>query len=89
MRMAPHAKLDDGKMDLIIINNDFHRIKLLKMFPTLFSGNHINSPLVEYRQVKSLKLTPDTNTILNIDGEIIGETPITIDVIPGAIKLLN
>ena len=59
------------------------------MFPTLFSGNHINDPLVEYRQAKSLKLTPDTNTILNIDGEIIGETPITIDVIPGAIKLLN
>ena len=89
MRMAPHAKLDDGKMDLIIIKNNFHKIKLLKMFPTLFSGNHINSPLVEYRQVKSLKLTPDTNTILNIDGEIIGETPIEIKVIPRAIKLLN
>jgi len=89
MKMAPHAKLDDGKMDLIIIKNNFHRIKLLRMFPTLFNGNHINDPLVEYRQAKSLKLTPNTNTILNIDGEIVGETPIKIEVIPGAIKLLN
>ena len=89
MKMAPHAKLDDGKMDLIIIKNNFHRIKLLRMFPTLFNGNHINNPLVEYRQAKSLKLTPNTNTILNIDGEIVGETPIKIEEIPGAIKLLN
>ena len=89
MKMAPHARLDDGKMDLIIIKNNFNRIKLLKMFPTLFTGNHINDPLVEYRQAKSLKLTPNTNTILNIDGEMIGETPITIEVVPGIIKLLN
>ena len=89
MKMAPHAQLDDGKMDLIIIKNNFNRIKLLKMFPILFTGNHINDPLVEYRQAKSLKLTPNTNTILNIDGEMIGETPITIEVVPGIIKLLN
>ena len=89
MKMAPNASLDDGKMDIIIIKNNFSRLKLLQMFPTLFSGNHINSPLVKYMQAKSLELKPEKNEKLNIDGEMIGSTPISVDVIVKKIKLLN
>ena len=89
MKMAPHAKLDDGKMDLIIIKDNFNKFKLLKMFPKLFNGNHIHDKIVEYKQAKHMKLIPQFNTAINIDGEITGETPIAIEVIPKIIKLLN
>ena len=89
MKMAPNAKLDDGKMDLIIIKNNFRKIELLKLFPKLFSGKHIYNKKVNYLQAKSFSLTPIKDEVLNIDGEIIGQTPISIETIPEAIELLN
>ena len=89
MKMAPNACLKDGKMDLIIIKNNFSRIKLLQMFPKLFNGSHIKSKLVNYKQAKSFKLYPEINEELNIDGDMIGITPITVRVLPEKIMLLN
>ena len=89
MKMAPKASLNDGKMDLIIIENNFSRIKLLQMFPKLFNGSHINSKLVKYKKAKLLKLYPEVNEKLNIDGDMNGMTPITVSVEPEKIMLLN
>jgi len=89
MKMAPNAKLNDGKMDIVIIKNDFTKIELLKLFPKLFTGKHIQNEKVVYKQAKSFTLKPLKNEILNIDGEIIGETPITIKTISKKVELLN
>jgi len=89
MKMAPHAKLNDGKMDIIMIKDDFSKIELLKLFPKLFTGEHIQNQKVIYKQAKSFRLNPTKNEILNIDGEISGKTPITVNTIPKAIELLN
>ena len=40
MKMAPHAKLNDGLIDLIIVRKT-SRIKLLKLFPKLFIPIHV------------------------------------------------
>ena len=58
MKMAPHAKLDDGKMDVIMIKDNFSKIELLKLFPKLFTGEHIKNQKVIYKQTKSIKLEP-------------------------------
>jgi len=89
MKMAPYAKLNDGKMDIIIIKDDFSKIELLKLFPKLFTGEHIKNKKVIYKQAESFILNPSKNEILNIDGEIVGRTPITIKAIPKAVELLN
>ena len=74
MKMAPLAQLNDGKIDLIIVRKT-SRINLLKLFPKLFSGDHIKSPLVEYRQVQNFSISLEETNDLTIDGEIIGMTP--------------
>ena len=89
MKMAPNAKLNDGKMDLIIIKDNFKKIKLLKMFPKIFNGSHIHDKIVNYKQAKEIKIIPKSHSTINIDGEIKGRTPISIKVLPGKIKLLN
>ncbi|MBA65115.1 MAG: hypothetical protein CMG55_04870 [Candidatus Marinimicrobia bacterium] len=87
MKMAPLAKLNDGKIDLIIVRKT-SKIKLLKLFPKLFKGDHIKSPLVDYRQVTnfSIKLN-DVNDLL-IDGEILGKTPLTVKMLPKKLNVL-
>ena len=89
MKMAPNASLNDKKMDIIMIKDNFSKLELLKLFPQLFSGNHIKNKKVTYIQAETFTLKTLKNDILNIDGEIKGETPINIKVLPKCIKLLN
>jgi YegS/Rv2252/BmrU family lipid kinase len=89
MKMAPNASLNDKKMDIIMIKDNFSKLELLKLFPQIFSGNHVKNKKVTYVQAETFSLKTLKNDILNIDGEIKGETPIKIRVIPKCIKLLN
>ena len=87
MKMAPLAQLNDGKIDLIIVRKT-SRINLLKLFPKLFSGDHIKSPLVEYRQVKNFSISLEETNDLTIDGEIIGTTPLNVQMVPKMVNVL-
>ena len=87
MKMAPLAQLNDGKIDLIIVRKT-SRINLLKLFPKLFSGDHIKSPLVEYRQVENFSISLEETNDLTIDGEIIGMTPLNVQMIPKMVNVL-
>jgi diacylglycerol kinase family enzyme len=53
----------------------------------LFDGSHINEPELEYYQTSQFSLIPETDEILNIDGEIMGSTPIQVNVIPKAFEM--
>jgi len=48
--------------------------------PQLFKGTHVREKEVEYLQVKSFSIYPSYNDILNIDGEMVGTTPIKVSV---------
>jgi len=89
MKMAPKAKLDDGLLDLIIIKSGASRLRLLKVLPLLFTGEHINEPEVEYIQASNFSLLPQKDEILNIDGEILGKTPIEVNVLHKALEIFS
>ena len=87
MKMAPLARLNDGLIDLIIVRK-VSRLKLLKLFPKVFSGKHIGDPGVDYRQVKQFSIIPEEDNQLNLDGEVLGSTPVEVQVLPNEIELL-
>ena len=87
MRMAPKAKLDDGLMDIIVVDSNISRIRLLSVLPKLFKGTHIDEPEVQYYQSNKFSLIPDNYDSLIIDGEMIGKTPIVAEIIPGSIEI--
>ena len=88
MKMAPNALVDDGKLDLIIVKK-VNRLKLLLLFPKLFKGTHIKSPLVEYLQVKEFSIIPKIKNGLNIDGEMKGFTPAHVKIKRGKISIFS
>ena len=89
MKMAPKAKLDDGLMDIVVVRHGPSRFKLLTLLPKVYDGTHINSPILEYYQVSEFSLIPERDEILNIDGEVLGTTPIHVKMIPGAFQVLS
>ena len=87
MRIAPYSKFDDGKIDLIIVRKT-SKTELLKLFPKLFTGEHVKSSLVEYRQVEQFSIIPDEDSSLIIDGELTGTTPVHVTMEPKGINVL-
>jgi len=86
--IAPHAKIDDGKLDLIILNK-LRRIDLLNTFPKIFDGSHVNTKFVDYIQAKHIKLETKDPKNLAPDGEVYGELPVEITCMQGAIKMYS
>ena len=80
MKMAPKAKLNDGLIDILIVRNATRK-QMLNLFPKIFTGDHINSDILEFKQVDSYSIVPDMHDPLNLDGETIGSTPIKVKVL--------
>jgi diacylglycerol kinase (ATP) len=85
--IAPDAKIDDGLLDAIILKK-ISRPKILSLFPTIYSGKHVNYKEIETRKVKSITIETKQPMPLMPDGEFIGETPVTITCLPKALKLI-
>ena len=87
MKMAPYAKLDDGLIDLVVVDANITRQRLFSVLPKLFDGTHVKEPEVTYHQASSFSIFPETDDILNIDGEMTGTTPLTVRMLKHAIKI--
>jgi len=85
MKMAPRAKLNDGLIDTILVR-DVSKLRAVKIFTQVFSGNHIFDSSVEYRQIKNFSIQTEGD-FLNIDGENRGNTPIHVSVISKGLKI--
>lgn len=87
MLIAPRAKLDDGKVDVVVLRGASRR-QLLRLFQCVFDGSHLELPFVEYRQVESFSITHDESE-LNLDGEMKGTAPFLARVQPRILKVLH
>jgi len=81
MLVCPHAKLDDGLFDVMILK-PVSKIEFLKVFPKVYSGSHITHPQVEIFRTKKISLA--ANAIAYADGERIGPAPISAECVKGA-----
>ncbi|MCG8618130.1 MAG: diacylglycerol kinase family lipid kinase [Desulfobacterales bacterium] len=89
MLMAPDAKIDDGLMDIILVR-ELSRRELLLSLPKIYSGTHLDMDQVTCIKGKSVKIiTPDKEKTFLPDGEILGKTPGTLEVIPRALRYLE
>ncbi|MCF6335595.1 MAG: diacylglycerol kinase family lipid kinase [Spirochaetales bacterium] len=86
MLMAPGARINDGVLDIVILNK-VSRIKLLSLFPKIFKGTHILDPAVEVLHGKKISLKSITPLALTPDGETFGNTPIEVSICPKKIKM--
>jgi len=85
--VAPKAELDDGLLDVVILNK-ISRLKLLRLFTTIYDGSHINFSEVEYIQAKKVKVIEEESNPLIPDGEVLGQTPVSFECLPKAVSFL-
>jgi diacylglycerol kinase (ATP) len=87
MKIAPRARLDDGKLDICIVDNVSKR-KLLSLFPTIYFGRHLSITEVDYFQADGLRLQSDAPVDVYADGEYVCQTPIEVSVARKALRVI-
>jgi diacylglycerol kinase (ATP) len=87
--IAPHAKPDDGKLDLCIVNGD-KLLPAMVFLPTLFIGQIDKVPQVELYASQEFKIVREKADVYHLDGEVIHqqEKEITVSVLPKALNLI-
>ncbi len=87
MKICPGADPRDGLLDATMVASA-SRMKLIRLFPTVFKGTHVD--LDEVRTARAKTITVDSPGInAYADGEYVCPLPVTVTAVPGALKVLT
>lgn len=88
LKIAPYANIDDGALDLVLLDNvPFPH--LLRDVRAIYAGNHSDLSYLHHVRARSVTLRPCSSrpVFLDIDGEGLGRLPATLEVIPAALQI--
>lgn len=68
-QIAPHASINDGKLDIVIIKKTSPIPGLLNIFAKALEGKHLHDPYILYLQADQLELHGPAALETDIDGE--------------------
>ena len=89
MKIAPQAKLTDGRFDVITIG-DMGARKILTNAPRLYVGSHLSMDQVHHALAKKViarAASKDEEVTVEVDGELPGRLPATFQVLPAALRV--
>ncbi len=83
MKIAPHAKLDDGLFDIVLVKG----MKAFQFFRNvwrIYTGTHLSHPKISLIRGKKVEAYPDKgeeDILIELDGEQLGKLPATFEII--------
>lgn len=85
MKVAPQARVDDGRLDLVVVGR-IGRAGALLMLPRLLLGRHVGHRLVALHSAQEVSLSAPTPLPLAADGEpMAASTSVKLRLRPGAL----
>ncbi|MEU9580729.1 diacylglycerol kinase [Streptomyces chilikensis] len=85
MRICPGADMRDGLLDVTVVGG-CGRATLLKVFPRVYRGTHVDHPVVTTYRASRIELAAEDLTAY-ADGERLGPLPITAECVPRAVRV--
>ncbi|GHH75446.1 hypothetical protein GCM10018793_18770 [Streptomyces sulfonofaciens] len=86
MRICAGADLGDGLFDVTVVG-DCSRATLLKVFPRVYAGTHLDHPKVTVHRAAKVELAAPGTTGY-ADGEPLGPLPLIAQCVPRAVRVL-
>jgi diacylglycerol kinase (ATP) len=87
MKICPGADLTDGLFDVTVVG-DCSRTTLLRVFPTVYRGTHVDHPEVTVLRAAQVEIAAEDVTGY-ADGEPLGPLPLTARCIRGALRVVG
>ncbi len=85
MRVAPNADPSDGMFDVQIQFGS--KLDYALGIAKVYRGTHIPHPRIREERAAHLEISSDVPLTIEADGEVLGRTPATFSVVPGALRL--
>ena len=86
LRLAPEASLEDGRLDLVLLEN-LSGFEIARMLPRMAVSGEIRTHRIQRHCVTSARIETERPCAFHADGEIIGMTPVEVAVVPRAIRV--
>lgn len=87
IRLAPDAEVDDGWLDAVFVQ-DLKFLDVLRVLPRLTRTGELHPRYVKRMRAQKVRITADRPCLFHGDGEILGPTPVEIEIVPRAIQVL-
>jgi YegS/Rv2252/BmrU family lipid kinase len=88
MRAAPDAMLDDGLLDVLVLETVGKARFLARVLPRAFAGTHVNEPGVHVYRAREVEIAADRPFTVYADGDPIGELPVRVRAAGAALMML-
>ena len=86
--IAPHATIDDGRLDVCLIEA-MPTVEFLGLLRRVSDGEHVDDERVSYFQASGLELIFDRVIKVNTDGQVLETDRCRYDVLPRAARFLR
>jgi YegS/Rv2252/BmrU family lipid kinase len=87
MMLAPQAMLDDGLLEIVIIEH-VSKARFLANLPKVFRGTHIHERTVTVLRAREMTVSADRPFTMYADGDPIGELPVRVSALTGAVRMI-
>jgi YegS/Rv2252/BmrU family lipid kinase len=87
MYLVPAAELDDGLLD-VVLTGECSKPRYLASIPKVFKGTHVGSEELTFLRAREVAFHADRPFRAYADGDPIADLPVTIRVVPRALKVL-
>jgi YegS/Rv2252/BmrU family lipid kinase len=87
MFLAPDASLEDGLLDVVTISRQSRR-SYLRGLPRVFRGTHVRDPAVRIVRAREVTFAADRPFTAYADGDPIAELPVSVRVLPAALRVV-
>jgi len=85
--IAPQARMDDGLLDIFVFKGLGFSYALRHLMH-LFSGRYLRDPKVMHALARNMYAETSPTVAVHLDGDPFGNTPATIGIEPGKLRLL-
>jgi diacylglycerol kinase (ATP) len=86
--MAPRAGLDDGLLDITVVES-VSAVEVLCALRLLYNGHIYTHPKVRHHRAARLRAESAHPVPLELDGEPVGTLPFTAELMPGALRFIR
>jgi diacylglycerol kinase (ATP) len=86
-QIAPEASIDDGLLDIILIQ-ERSPAELALLAAQVALGNHLSNDAIVFRRARKVTVNSRPGMWFNVDGELVGNEPAEFEVLPRALQFV-
>jgi YegS/Rv2252/BmrU family lipid kinase len=87
MFLFPHAGLDDGRLEVLMVR-EYSKLRCLLDLPKVFKGKHVDNPNCTFLSGQTVEVSADRPFDVYADGDPAGRTPATVRVAKQVLRVI-